>query len=102
RRPSHRGPPTFPYTTLFRSRLLADREHHSENLRNAAMGAQKIEAELRAQLADAQDRHRVAIETLRTEKSLIENELKRSQEERFLDRKSTRLNSSHEWISYAV
>ena len=65
-----------------RARLLADREHHSENLRNAAMGAQKIEAELRAQLADAQDRHRVAIETLRTEKSLIENELKRSQEER--------------------
>jgi len=64
------------------ARLLADREHHSENLRNAAMGAQKIEAELRAQLADAQDRHRVAIETLRTEKSLIENELKRSQEER--------------------
>ena len=64
------------------ARLLADREHHSENLRNAAMGAQRIEAELRAQLADAQDRHRVAIETLRTEKSLIENELKRSQEER--------------------
>ena len=64
------------------ARLLADREHHSENLRNAAMGAQKIEAELRAQLAEAQDRHRVAIETLRTEKSLIENELKRSQEER--------------------
>jgi len=64
------------------ARLLADREHHSENLRNAAMGAQKIEAELRAQLADAQDRHRVAIETLRTEKSLIESELKRSQEER--------------------
>src|SRR5438093_412140 len=30
------------------ARLLADREHHSENLRNAAMGAQKIEAELRA------------------------------------------------------
>ena len=64
------------------ARLLADREYHSENLRNAAMGTQKIEAELRAQLADAQDRHRVAIETLRTEKSLIENELKRSQEER--------------------
>jgi len=64
------------------ARLLADREHHSENLRNAAMGAQRIEAELRAQLAEAQDRNRVAIETLRTEKSLIENELKRSQEER--------------------
>src|SRR5262249_5016761 len=62
--------------------LLADREYHSESLRNAAMAAQKIEAELRAQLAEAQDRQRVAMETLRTEKSLIENELKRSQEER--------------------
>jgi len=64
------------------ARSLADREHHTENLRSTAMGAQKIEAELRAQLAEAQDRHRVAMETLRTEKSLIENELKRSQEER--------------------
>ena len=64
------------------ARLLADREYHSESLRNAAMAAQKIEAELRAQLAEAQDRQRVAIETLRTEKSLIENELKRSHEER--------------------
>jgi chromosome segregation ATPase len=64
------------------ARLLADREYHSESLRNAAMAAQKIEAELRAQLAEAQDRQRVAMETLRTEKSLIENELKRSHEER--------------------
>src|SRR5215813_3741025 len=63
------------------ARSLADREHHTENLRSTAMGAQKIEAELRAQ-PEAQDRHRVAMETLRTEKSLIENELKRSQEER--------------------
>jgi hypothetical protein len=33
--------------------LKADREYHSESLRNAAMAAQKIEAELRAQLAEA-------------------------------------------------
>src|SRR5262249_34550021 len=64
------------------ARLLADREHHSEDLRSTAIAAQKIEAELSAQLAEAQDRQRVAMETLRTEKSLIENELKRSQEER--------------------
>src|SRR6266478_6606952 len=64
------------------ARLKADREYHSENLRNAAMAAQKIEAELRAQLAEAQERHRVAMETLRTEKALIESEFKRSQEER--------------------
>ena len=64
------------------ARLKADREYHSESLRNAAMAAQKIEAELRAQLAEAQERHRVAMETLRTEKALIESEFKRSQEER--------------------
>lgn len=64
------------------ARLLADREHLSENLRNEARGARENEAELRAELAASEDRHRVAIETLRTEKSLIENELKRSQEER--------------------
>src|SRR5262249_1026462 len=64
------------------ARVLADREHHTENLRSTTIATQKIEAELRAQLDEAQDRQRVAMETLRTEKSLIENELKRSQEER--------------------
>jgi chromosome segregation ATPase len=61
------------------SRLLADREYLSGNLRNEAVNTQRMEAEL-PQLAQAEDR--VAIETLRTEKSLIENELKRSQDER--------------------
>jgi chromosome segregation ATPase len=64
------------------SRSLADREYLSENLRSEAGNAQRMEAELRAQLVQAEDRHRVAIETLRTEKSLIQTELKRSQDER--------------------
>jgi chromosome segregation ATPase len=64
------------------SRLPADREYLSENSRNETVNTQRMEAELRAQLAQAEDRHRVAIETLRTEKLLIENELKRSQDER--------------------
>jgi hypothetical protein len=61
---------------------LADREGSPEDFRNAAMGAQKIEAEIRAQLAELEDRHRLALATIKTEKSLIETELKRSQDER--------------------
>jgi chromosome segregation ATPase len=64
------------------ARLLADREDVSANMRNDAMAAQKIEAEIRAQLAEVDDRHRLAMATISTEKSLIETELKRSQDER--------------------
>jgi chromosome segregation ATPase len=71
------------------SRQLADERARAGNLANEvgeldpeAVNTLRMEAELRAQLAQAEDRHRVAIETLRTERSLIENELKRSQDER--------------------
>jgi len=71
------------------SRQLAEERARAGNLANEvgeldpeAVNTQRMEAELRAQLAQAEDRHRVAIETLRTERSLIENELKRSQDER--------------------
>jgi chromosome segregation ATPase len=63
-------------------RLVAERESASEDFRNAATTAQKIEAEIRAQLAEMEDRHRLALATIKTEKSLIETELKRSQDER--------------------
>jgi chromosome segregation ATPase len=59
-------------------RALADHQNLSED----ATTAQKIEAEIRAQFAELEDRHRLAMETIRTEKSLIESELKRSQDER--------------------
>jgi len=62
--------------------LSSDREGASEDFRNAAPNAQKIEAEIRAQLAELEDRHRLALATIKTEKSLIETELKRSQDER--------------------
>jgi chromosome segregation ATPase len=61
---------------------ISDREGASEDFRNAAPNAQKIEAEIRAQLAELEDRHRLALATIKTEKSLIETELKRSQDER--------------------
>ncbi len=71
------------------SRQLAEVRARAGNLANEvgeldpeAVNTQRMEAELHAQLAQAEGRHRVAIETLRTEKSLVENELKRSQDER--------------------
>src|SRR5215510_2176835 len=63
-------------------RLLTDREGLSQNLRDEATTAQKTETEIRAQLAEMEDRHRLALATIKTEKSLIETELKRSQDER--------------------
>ena len=43
-------------------RFLADREFVSDRLRNEATTAQKTEAEVRAELADAENRHRFATE----------------------------------------
>jgi chromosome segregation ATPase len=63
-------------------RFLADREFVSDKLRNEATSAQKTEAEVRAALADAENRHRFATEAVRAEKSLVEDQLRQSQEER--------------------
>lgn len=63
-------------------RLLADREHLAERLRNEVVAARKAEAELRAELTDTENRYRSATETLAAEKSLIESELRRSHDER--------------------
>ena len=63
-------------------RLLAEREYDSEQLRTEATSAQKTEADLRAELADAENRHRLATEAIRAEKALVEEQLRQSQEER--------------------
>src|SRR3712207_1534040 len=79
----------FPYTTLFRSRNLADlvaqRDHVVETpprdrVQRPRLPRFEVDAELLTQ-----DPHRV-----------------RMQPRRGIDRKSTRLNSSHANISYAV
>src|SRR5437773_5871248 len=75
-----RRPPTsplFPYTTLFRS--------------GAAVGPQRREV---GDAADVQHRHRF---TRPAERGAVEGG-----HQRHRDRKSTRLNSSHITISYAV
>src|SRR5207247_11041973 len=73
-------PPLFPYTTLFRSRVGRLRRgggwHAGRSVASPAQRRRRPHRDGRGQ----QVRGAVAIE----------------------DRKSTRLNSSHEWISYAV
>ncbi len=63
-------------------RFLADREFASDRLRNDANAAQKTEADIRTELANAETRHRAATEAIRAEKSLVEDQLKQSHEER--------------------
>src|SRR2546427_8530654 len=77
----------FPYTTLFRSLLQAVDRHDADGAatlhqRHAAKAAH-LPQRVRAQLA-----------------RLLGKIL--SDQQRLLDRKSTRLNSSHSQISYAV
>src|SRR5438094_5944018 len=79
-----RPPPTstlFPYTTLFRSRPLLDRGHCKPQL-----VAVRVWADARADEPDQGPGRRHADHSRRQR----------------LDRKSTRLNSSHRTISYAV
>ena len=64
------------------ARFLTDYENASDRLRNEAMSARESESALRAELTETEGRYRVAIDTVTTEKSLIESELKRSQDER--------------------
>ena len=64
------------------SRLLADREYAGDRLRSEATSAHEIEAQLRAELAETENRHRLATEGLRVEKASIEEQLRHSEEER--------------------
>jgi chromosome segregation ATPase len=64
------------------ARFLTDYENAADRLRNEAMSARESESALRAELTETEGRYRVAIDTVTTEKSLIESELKRSQDER--------------------
>jgi chromosome segregation ATPase len=63
-------------------RLLADREFVFDNLRNEASRAQRVESEVRAALADAENRHSAAADSIRAEKTSIEEQLAQSQDER--------------------
>src|SRR5207247_11033626 len=98
--PSRPTAPLFPYTTLFRSErprhgALAERRHR-----------EALELERRVRRHERIDGvhalHRGAERRRRHRRALESDLFSHAPDEDHLDRKSTRLNSSHEWISYAV
>ena len=64
------------------NRFLAEREYASDQLRTEAQAAHKIEADIRAELADTENRRKVMTEALRAEKALVEEQLRQAQDER--------------------
>ncbi len=64
------------------TRFLAEREFTADKLREDAASAQRAELEIRAALAEAEDRHRSGTEAIRSEKGLLDEQLRRSEEER--------------------
>src|SRR5437660_9515782 len=94
----HWRPPTstlFPYTTLFRSAsdIVKIAMLHADE----AFRREGLDAELLMQVHDE-----LLVECPRNEAEKVAKTLKREMESAVEDRKSTRLNSSHVAISYAV
>src|SRR5207247_11008743 len=95
------APAFFPYTTLFRSQLLVGEravdvgrieevDAELERAMDGGDGLGVIAAAVEVGHAHAAEPHGRHDEAVGPEGTLLQ------------DRKSTRLNSSHEWISYAV
>jgi chromosome segregation ATPase len=63
-------------------RFLTEREQSTDSFRNEASSAQQTVADLRAELAEAENRRRASTETLTTERAALEEQLKQSQAER--------------------
>src|SRR5690606_41854921 len=82
-------PPLSPYTTLFRSCRLPEARPHAEPLEIPDA------SEHRAQLAPQPRVHHEQLDLIETAADALDVQKRR-------DRKSTRLNSSHVKISYAV
>jgi DNA repair exonuclease SbcCD ATPase subunit len=64
------------------NRFLAEREFASDQLRQEATVAQKAAADIRAELAETENRRKVMTENMRAEKALVEDQLRQSQDER--------------------
>src|SRR3712207_8502187 len=79
----------FPYTTLFRSRVLAGKVCHD---------GPELARPGRRVTSSSQRPHHVAVRDARV---VVDRPL-RNEAQALVDRKSTRLNSSHANISYAV
>jgi chromosome segregation ATPase len=63
-------------------RFLVDRESTSDELRNQAASAQRVESEVRAALAEVENRHRSETQAIRAEKASLEAQIRQSREER--------------------
>src|SRR5579862_1876621 len=63
-------------------RLASERESTSAELRARASAAQRIEADLRAELAARETQHRTAGDALTAEKALVDEQLRQALEER--------------------
>src|SRR5256885_10573321 len=84
----------FPYTTLFRSR----RDDKIQQMEDEKDFLNQKKQQLQNQQTEYENDRGVRSEEMRA----VEAEIKRKQNEMRTDRKSTRLNSSHLVISYAV
>ncbi len=62
-------------------RVLAEREFECTQLRDKVAALQKTETDLRAEIASADDRQRGSTESLRTEKTQLEEQLTRARDE---------------------
>ena len=62
-------------------RLLAERDYQCDQLRSQLEGLRKTEADLRAELADIGGSQGSQIDSLKTEKALLEEQLNRAREE---------------------
>ncbi len=63
-------------------RFLSEREQSSDSFRTEASSAQQTVLDLRAELAEAENRRRTSTESLTTERATLESQLKQSQAER--------------------
>jgi len=64
------------------SKVLAERDYETAQLRAAAENAKRIENDLRSELANVEQRHNGMSSSLRAEKAVLEKELEHTREER--------------------
>src|SRR3712207_9199059 len=92
----------FPYTTLFRSRQRGgrEREQAAPLVNDERPQAEMVARDQCGAALEVEDRHREDADEAIEER--IAPALVGGERDRAVDRKSTRLNSSHANISYAV
>src|SRR2546429_3389195 len=82
----------FPYTTLFRSKILQRSKPEHIQVKQRQRQLRQAVAFMGCRRDDSTQRRN----------ELISRQQRRKQQPASIDRKSTRLNSSHGYISYAV